>query len=46
MSQITVATICIFVVFAMFILFIAILMSIVSGLLNFFWNEIRRFFNP
>ena len=45
MSQITVTTICIFVVFAMFILFIAVLMSIVAGLLNFFWNEIRRFFN-
>lgn len=45
MSQITVTTICIFVVFAMFILFIAILMSIVAGLLNFFWNEVRRFFN-
>lgn len=46
MNQITVITICIFFVFAMSILFIAILMSIVAGLLNFFWNEVRRFFNP
>lgn len=45
MNQITVTTICIFVVFAMSILFVAISMSIVAGLLNFFWNEVRRFFN-
>lgn len=46
MSQIVVTTICIFVVFAMSILFIATLMSIIVGALNFFWNEVRRFFNP
>lgn len=45
MNQITVTTICIFVVFAMSILFVAISVSIVAGLLNFFWNEVRRFFN-
>ena len=45
MNQITVTTICIFLVFAMSILFMAILMSIVAGLLNFFWNEVRRFLN-
>lgn len=46
MNQITVTTICIFVVFAMSILFIAISISIVAGLLNFFWNEVRRFLSP
>ena len=45
MNQITVITICIFFVFAMAVLFIAISMSIVAGLLNFFWNEVRRFLN-